>query len=184
MTAPQPLLGAVRPATPALGRETGSASWACADPPESGEAGLGTGLDLALTGDSGHRLWHLREKLPRVKPLWISEVGGGQGFLGAGLLQCFHVPYRRCGPCWWDSILWVRSTACANSAVLGVPYVHRLHGHLCTYSEPERRVLRLTPSPRPVLPPWVPWPPLWRACSYPRAFHIGIQALASLFPAC
>ena len=77
-------------------------------------------------------------------------------------------------PCRGRSFLWVQRPA------LGGPSESRPHAHLCVHSEPQSKAVRLDPTS--TLIPWVPWPLLWCICSYPQAFCIGIQALASLFP--
>lgn len=80
--------------------------------------------------------------------------------------------------------VWVSSISVGASCVCKecLCWVFLMCTYTCACAQPMHRVAGL-PLP-PMLPPQVPWPLLWRACSYPRAFCIGIQDLATLFPAC
>lgn len=66
--------------------------------------------------------------------LWILEEGRGQRFLGAVLLQCFHVSCRELCRC--RSPLWVHNIVRAGDACAG-RFVRGLHINLCMCLEPQ-----------------------------------------------
>lgn len=156
----QPLPGAVRPA-------------------DSQQWGAGLGTRLILAGE-WHEVWHLRKSHPELRPCGFQKSAGTRvswGIVVGVLLQHRCVSCRGHGPRRCHHIMCIQ-----GMPVPGVPYGHGLHTHLCVHAGPGYRGAS-SPSPC-LLPPLAPWPLLWRARSYPRAFCIGIQALASLFPAC